>query len=138
MTKPISPQLIDSALFRIDWGRLSRKQEQALLEACPRPTLPQTPAYAAALAESGHAETEFGVMRFHDRPVGFVYVERRPLMGRVSSYRIYRGPLWLDNNFPISVQREFIRLAQIFKSKCFPGRFQIPPNPSLLKGEVEC
>lgn len=112
MSKLSAATQIDRALFRIDWNRHTRDQQQAMLDACARPTLPQTPAYAAALAETGHADTEFGLMRFHGRPVGYVFVERRPLFRWGSSHRIYRGPLWLDDNLPPSVQREFFNLLR--------------------------
>jgi hypothetical protein len=102
----------EGGLFRIDWNRHSPAQQQAMLDACARPTLPQTPAYAAALVDAGHAEVEFGLLRFRDRPVGYVFVERRPLIRWVSSYRVYRGPLWLDGDLPGTVQREFFRLLR--------------------------
>lgn len=103
---------MDDALFRIEWNRHDRPQQQTMMEASARPTLTQTPAYIAALADAGHAHGEFGLMRFHERPIGYVFAERRPLFGRVSSYRIYRGPLWLDADLPGNVQREFFRLIR--------------------------
>ena len=99
-------------LFRIDWNQHAFDAQQALLMASARPTLPQAPAYAAALVDAGHAQTEFGVLRFHDRPVGYVFVERRPFFRWVSSFRIYRGPVWLDNSLPGTVQREFFQMIR--------------------------
>ena len=95
-------------LFRIDWNQHAFDAQQALLMAS---ALPQAPAYAAALVDAGHAQTEFGVLRFHDRPVGYVFVERRPFFRWVSSFRIYRGPVWLDNSLPGTVQREFFQTS---------------------------
>ncbi len=113
MLEPLNKQSVDGALFHIDWDSHTHEQQQAMLKACARPTLPQTPAYATALSDAGHAETEFGLMRFHGRPVGFVIVEQRPLLGPISSYRIYRGPLWLAADLPVTVQREFFRLLRL-------------------------
>lgn len=107
---PLPP---DSALFRIDWDRHTREQQHAFMAACVRPTLPQTPAYAAALAQAGHARTEFGLLRFRGRPVGYVFVEQRPFIRWVSSFRIYRGPVWLDGDIPGTVQQEFFRLIRL-------------------------
>lgn len=100
----------DVTLFRIDWNRHSRAQQQAFVDICARPTLPQSPVYAAALEQVGHAHTEFGLLRFHGRPVGYVYVEKRPFIRWISSNRIYRGPVWLERELPGTIQREFFRL----------------------------
>lgn len=99
-------------LFRIDWNRHHYDQQQAMLEASSRPVLPQSPAYAAALVSAGHAEIEFGLIRFQGRPVGYVFVEKRPMFRWMSSYRIYRGPVWLDADLPGTVQEEFLRLIR--------------------------
>jgi hypothetical protein len=99
-------------LFRIDWNRHNRTQQQAMFDACDRPTLSQSPVYAAALADAGYAGTEYGLLRFQGRPVGAVLVEKRPFMRWGSSYRIYRGPLWLKHDMPDVVKGEFFRLIR--------------------------
>ncbi|MEK9660340.1 MAG: hypothetical protein VW644_01145 [Alphaproteobacteria bacterium] len=92
-------------LCQIDWNRHSRERQQTMVNACMRPTLPQSPVYAAALKSAGHADFEFGLMRFHRRPVGYVFVEKRPFIRWVSSNRIYRGPIWLESEIPGTVQQ---------------------------------
>lgn len=101
-----------ATLCQIDWNRHSCDRQQAMVDACARPTLPQSPLYAAAMESAGHAGIEFGLLRFNRRPVGYVYVEKRPFIRWVSSNRIYRGPVWLAVELPGNVQREFFRLIR--------------------------
>ena len=87
-------------LFRIDWNRHSAAQWQTMLDNCARPTLTQSPAYAAALTEVAGGATDYGLIRFQGKPIGMTIVTRRRGFGGVASRSLYRGPLWIHDEIP--------------------------------------
>jgi hypothetical protein len=67
--------------FRISWNRHSRAQWDTMLEACYRPGLTQSAAYALALHDVRGMKADLGVIRFHDKPVGLMVAHGKPAFG---------------------------------------------------------
>ncbi len=91
--------------FRIDWNTASADQWDALVAECPRSTLPQTWQYAMAEIATGGGRADFGVIRFHAKPIGLVMVRIRPLLGPIGVYAIHRGPIWIYGEIPGAMQK---------------------------------
>lgn len=86
--------------FTIAWNTATNAQWDALLAKCWRATLPQCRAYALANAATYGERADFGVISFHDRPVGLVQARLRRLVGPLAAASIHRGPLWLHEEIP--------------------------------------
>ncbi len=91
--------------FRIDWNTASADQWDALVAECPRSTLTQTWHYALAEIAAGGGRADFGVIRFHAKPIGLVLVRIRPLIGPIGVYSIHRGPIWIYGEIPGAMQK---------------------------------
>lgn len=100
---------LSAELFRIDWNRHSAAQRQTMLDNCVRATLTQSPVYAAAAAEVDSTATDFGLIRFQDKPIGMVIVSRRRTFGGAASCNLYRGPLWVYDEIPGQMLRLALR-----------------------------
>lgn len=94
-------------LFQIQWNRHSAAQQQTMFDSCERATLTQSPAYAAAAAEVDGIATDFGLIRFQNKPIGMAIVSRRRTFGGAASCSLYRGPLWIYDDIP----SEMLKLA---------------------------
>ena len=94
-------------LFRIDWNRHSAAQWQTMLDNCARPTLTQSPAYAAALTEVEGGAADYGLIRFQGKPIGMAIATQRRGLGGVANGSLYRGPLWIYDEIP----GEMLKLA---------------------------
>jgi hypothetical protein len=103
---PDAPEFVTD-LFRIDWNRHSAAQWQTMLDNCARPTLTQSPAYAAAATEVEGSIADYGLIRFQDKPIGMTIVTRRRGLGGVANCSLYRGPLWIYDEIP----GEMLKLA---------------------------
>jgi Acetyltransferase (GNAT) domain len=108
---------LSADLFRIDWNRHSAAQWQTMLDNCARPTLTQSPAYAAATAEVEGAEAagvgaDFGLIRFQNKPIGMTIVTRRRTFGGAASCSLYRGPLWIYDDIPGEMLKLALRLLR--------------------------
>ena len=79
-------------LFQIDWNRHSAAQWQTMLDSCARPTLTQSPAYAAAAAEVEGTTADYGLIRFQGKPIGMAIVTRRRTFGGAASCSLYCSP----------------------------------------------
>ncbi len=88
------------SLFQIDWNRHSAAQWQTMFDHCERSTLPQSPAYAAAVSEVEGTTADYGLIRFQGKPIGMAIVTRRPTFGGAASCSLYRGPIWIYDEIP--------------------------------------
>jgi hypothetical protein len=96
---PDAPESVTD-LFRIDWDRHSAAQWQTMLDNCARPTLTQSPAYAAAVTEVDGIAADYGLIRFQGKPIGMAIVTRRRGLAGVANCSLYRGPLWIYDEIP--------------------------------------
>ena len=96
---PDAPESVTD-LFRIDWDRHSAAQWQTMLDNCARPTLTQSPAYAAAVTEVDGIAADYGLIRFQGKPIGMTIVTRRRGLAGVANCSLYRGPLWIYDEIP--------------------------------------
>ena len=87
-------------LFQIDWNCHSAAQWQTMLDNCARPTLPQTPAYAAATSEVHGGGADYGLVRFQGKPIGMTIVTRQRGFAGATNSGLYRGPLWIYDEIP--------------------------------------
>ena len=98
--------------FEIDWNAATFRQWDTLLAACKRPTLLQTWQYGVALGKTTGSRADFGIIRFHGRPIGLVQVQLRPLFRRFAAARIHRGPLWIHDEIPGEMQKIVLRMLR--------------------------
>ena len=78
-----------------------------MFDSCERPTLTQSPAYAAAAAEIDGTAADFGLIRFQNKPIGMTIISRRRTFGGAAACSLYRGPLWIYDEIP----GEMLKLA---------------------------
>ncbi|MFQ5970907.1 MAG: GNAT family N-acetyltransferase [Alphaproteobacteria bacterium] len=126
--------------FRIDWDEHSRERWNTLLAACHRPTLTQSWDYAEGMARTEGYRTDFGVILFHDRPVGLVQAQVKAIVGRLSASRIHRGPVWVHAEIPGEMQklalgllRERYRLRRGRLLYFHPELVDTPPHRAQLR-----
>lgn len=91
--------------FSIDWNSCSTGRWDKLLAACKRPNLLQTWQYGAALFATERCRIDSGVIHFHQKPIGIVQVEVRPLLWLFRHCAIWRGPIWVYDEIPGQMQR---------------------------------
>ena len=108
-------------LFQIDWNRHSAAQWQTLLENCERPTLTQSPAYAAAVSEVDGTAADYGLIRFQGKPIGMAVVTRRRGFGGTANCSLYRGPLWIHDDIPGEMLKLVLRQLR-FRHRWWRGR----------------
>ena len=103
------------SLFQIDWNRHSAAQWQTMLDSCERPTLTQSPAYAAAASEvdAGGSGADYGLIRFQGKPIGMAIVTRRRTFGGATSCSLYRGPLWIYDEIPGEMLKLVLRQLRL-------------------------
>ena len=80
-----------------------------MLDSCARPTLTQSPAYAAAAAEVEGTTADYGLIRFQGKPIGMAIVTRRRTFGGAASCSLYRGPLWIHDEIPGEMEKLALR-----------------------------
>lgn len=94
-----TPPALPTEPFRISWNKHGAAQRNAMLAACHRPSLQQAPFYASALYAVEGTQTDFGLIRFNEQPIGMVAVTgRRGLFS--AACRLDRGPAWIHAEIP--------------------------------------
>lgn len=83
-----------------------------MLAACRRPTFLQSRQYAAALARTEGWHADFGVIRFHGKPIGIVQVQVRRWLPFLRACRIHRGPVWIHDEIPGEMLKLVLRLLR--------------------------
>ncbi len=122
------------APFRIDWNNCTSAQWDRMLGACKQPTLPQSRVYALAHAETAGGRADFGLIYFHDKPIGLVQVQITPFLKYFSICRILRGPLWVHAEIPGEMLKLVLRLIRR-RYRTRHGRFlvfhpELPDTPA--------
>lgn len=113
-----------SELFRIDWNDCTTTQWDRMLGACKRPTLAQSRAYAMAKAATAGGRADFGIIYFHDTPIGMVQVQITPFLKFLSICRITRGPIWIHDEIPSEMLKLALRLIRA-RYRTRHGRFLV-------------
>ena len=80
-----------------------------MLDSCARPTLTQSPAYAAAIVDVDGGGADYGLIRFQGQPIGMAIVTRRRGVGGVANCSLYRGPVWIHDEIPGQMLRLALR-----------------------------
>jgi hypothetical protein len=105
-----------------------------MLSACRRPTLLQSWQYAAALARTEGWAADFGIIRFGERPIGLVQVQRRRILPFLTSCRIDRGPLFVHDEIPGEMLKLVLRMLRgrhsPFRGRPLGFRPELPDTPA--------
>jgi hypothetical protein len=101
----------------IRWNQGTLQHWQRLFDSVPRSTLPQTFAYAQAMAKCEKFLPRLGLIEADGRPVGLVQVLERTLLRVIRVVHIHRGPLWLEPRPAPEIQ--IAALAELRRT--FPG-----------------
>ncbi len=110
--------------FTIDWNSVTESQWDSMFAKCWRTTLNQSRAHALADAATRGERAEFGVIRFHGKPVGMVTARLRTVAGFFTAASIHRGPIWIQESIP--PQMLSLALAEIKR------RFRLRQRRSFL------
>lgn len=96
-----------------EWGTATRQQWHDLEGRVARSNLVQTWAYGEAKAESPGWRVRRAVFSRADRPIAFVQVLQRTVLGVVRISRINRGPVFLPEATPDEVAAVWGRVARL-------------------------
>ncbi len=121
-----------ATLFQIDWNRHSAAQWWTMLDSCARPTLPQSPAYAAANAEVENGGADYGLIRFQGKPVGMTIVTQKRGFAGAANSSLYRGPLWIYDEIPAEMLKVALRQLR-YRHRWWRGR-PLTFHPELTDG----
>ncbi len=120
--------------FRIDWNGCTKSQWDLMLSACRRPTLLQSWQYAAALARTEGWAADFGIIRFGNKPIGLVQVQRRKRLPFLTECRIDRGPLFIYDEIPGEMLKLVLHMLrrryQIYRGKPLGFRPELADAPA--------
>lgn len=98
--------MASGANVRIAWNEGTMGDWAALVARVPRTTLPQSFAYAQAMARTHGHVPRLGVIQHGDTPIGLVQMLERRSFKIIVQRDIHRGPLWLDGRVPDPPVRE--------------------------------